>query len=206
MLPADAAKAPPVMTTDLPGQLIAEPALRRRDPHPGPHRRRRTEMRLRAPVGFGLSDERRYRPTTVAWAALRHRRLPFLNTKPALQPIPHARHVLTTRIFRSCQGRTTCVICCPLSKPRRRSTPYLSAGAPSASYVLNRDPGCGIAVSVDPGESQFYRRRICEERGEDFEWDYLVVPREEIVRATFALFDERASAIKDDRPSSGQVE
>ena len=83
---------------------------------------------------------------------------------------------------------------------------FFSAGAPSASYVLNRDPRRGIAVSVDPGESQFYRRRICEERGEDFEWDYLVVPREEIVRATFALFDERASAIKDDRPSSGQVE
>lgn len=59
-----------MVATDLAGQLIAEPALGRGDPCPNRRWRRRTETELRAWVGFGLWDERRYRSTTLACGAL----------------------------------------------------------------------------------------------------------------------------------------
>ena len=66
---------------------------------------------------------------------------------------------------------------------------FCSAEPPFDPYLMIREPGKQTLVARDMGISQYFRREILTGAGEPDNWDYWLFPREENMRATFAMFD-----------------
>lgn len=60
-------------------------------------------------------------------------------------------------------------------------------------YLLLREPGQEALVAADPGTSQFFRRGIAASLGVPEQWDYLMYPHYDNVRATIQRLEGRLS-------------